>query len=79
MYDRGQRKSDEGRGSAPAENRDRRMFADEHVQIAAHQDHETDDADTVRQTQTGRNIHNYPTRRPRIAAQNGMMAAANGP
>ena len=55
------------------------MFADEHVQIAAHQDHETDDADTGRQTQTGRNIHNYPTQRPRNAAQNGMMAAANGP
>jgi hypothetical protein len=55
------------------------MFADEHVQIAAHQDYETDDADTGRQTQTGRNIHNNPTQRPRIAAQNGMMAAAKGP
>ena len=32
-----------------AENDDGRMFADEHVQIAAHQDHECEDADARQQ------------------------------
>ena len=58
----GERKADQGRGERAAENDDRRMFADEHVQIAAHQNHEADDADTGRQAKTCRNIHNATPR-----------------
>jgi hypothetical protein len=36
------------------------MFADEHLQVAAHHNHEADDSDTTQQTQTGRNIHYQP-------------------
>ena len=45
VHDRGERKADQRGGERPAENHDERMLADEHVQVAAHQDHEADDAD----------------------------------
>ena len=45
MHDRGERKADQGGGEGPAENDDERMFADEHVQVAAHHNHEAHDAD----------------------------------
>jgi hypothetical protein len=41
---------EKGRGRAAAEDEDRRMFADEHVEVAAHQNHQTDDADPRSQT-----------------------------
>ena len=58
----GQRKADQRRGEGAAENDDEGMFADEHVQVAAHQDHEADDADAGHQAKTGRNIHNLTPR-----------------
>jgi len=48
VEDRGQWKPDQGCGSAPAENQDGSMFADEHVQVATHQDDQADDADAGR-------------------------------
>ena len=49
VEDRGERKADQGGGERAAENDDERMLADEHVQVAAHQDHEADDADAAQQ------------------------------
>ncbi len=60
VHDRGKGEPDQRRGRAAAEDEDRRMFADEHVEVAAHQDHQTDDADARSQTQTCRDIHDLP-------------------
>ena len=60
VHERGERKADQGGGEGAAENDDEGMFADEHVQVAAHQDHEADDADARHQAKTCRNIHDLP-------------------
>ena len=49
MHDGGERKTDKRGGEGPAENDDERMFADEHVQVAAHHNHEGHDADAAQQ------------------------------
>ena len=49
MEDRGEREADQRGGEGTAENDDERMLADEHVQVAAHQDHDGDNADARQQ------------------------------
>ena len=58
VEDRRQRKADQGRRERAAENHDGGVLGDEHVQVAAHQDHEADDDDAGRRKpETGRDIH----------------------
>ena len=49
VHDGGERKADERGGEGPAENDDERMLADEHVQVATHQNHEGHDAGAAQQ------------------------------
>ena len=44
-----ERETDQRGGKGSTENDDERMFADEHVQIATHQDHASNDGDTAQQ------------------------------
>jgi hypothetical protein len=50
MHDRGERESDERGGERPAENNDKGVLTDEHVQVAAHHNDQTDHADACDQT-----------------------------
>ena len=54
MYDRCEREADQGCSGGAAKNQDGGMFGHEHVQVAAHQDNETDHADAGGQTETCR-------------------------
>ena len=49
VENRAEREADQCCGKGSTENDDERMFADEHVQIAAHQDHEGNDANAAQQ------------------------------
>ena len=49
VENRGKREADQRGGEGSTENNDERMFADEHVQIAAHQNHEGNDANAAQQ------------------------------
>ena len=49
VENRAEREADQCCGEGSTENDDERMFADEHVQIAAHQDHEGNDANAAQQ------------------------------
>ena len=49
VHDGGERKTDQSSGKRPTENDDERMFADEHVQIAAHHNHKAYDSDAAQQ------------------------------
>jgi hypothetical protein len=56
--ERRQRKANQCSGEGAAENDDEGVLADEHMQVAAHQNHEANDRGPCQQAKTCRNIHN---------------------
>ena len=64
VHDRGEREADQRGGEGAAEDDDDGMFADEHVQVAAHQDNRADHDDAGQEAQTGRDIHDLPHSTP---------------